>query len=264
MKSRSSSRRWRARPTGWSASAARRQRERTTAPNMTSSSPRASRSRRGCWRSRCRRRGCAQDHGSAGSCRSTRREAHSKARIQSIDSDRILASMAGGTVAVIPGFQGLTGRGAGHDARPRRIGYLGGRGRGGAWGRALRYLHRRRGRLYHRPEDRAARPQARQGDLRGDARARLGRRQGVADPLGRAGDEGKGSRPCAVVVHRRRGHFGRRRRGNGERSRGKPVDHRRRLQPQRGEDHRYRGARQTGLGRGAVRAAGRLRTSTST
>ncbi|EGD60062.1 aspartate kinase [Novosphingobium nitrogenifigens DSM 19370] len=35
-------------------------------------------------------------------------DAHSKARIESIDSDALLASMAAGEVAVIPGFQGLT------------------------------------------------------------------------------------------------------------------------------------------------------------
>jgi aspartate kinase len=34
--------------------------------------------------------------------------AHAKARIGTIDSDALLASMAGGTIAVIPGFQGLT------------------------------------------------------------------------------------------------------------------------------------------------------------
>jgi aspartate kinase len=34
--------------------------------------------------------------------------AHAKARIGTIDSDALLASMAGGTIAVIPGFQGVT------------------------------------------------------------------------------------------------------------------------------------------------------------
>ena len=34
--------------------------------------------------------------------------AHAKARIGTIDSEELLASMAGGTIAVIPGFQGLT------------------------------------------------------------------------------------------------------------------------------------------------------------
>ncbi len=35
-------------------------------------------------------------------------DAHAKARIGTIDSDELLASMAEGTIAVIPGFQGLT------------------------------------------------------------------------------------------------------------------------------------------------------------
>ena len=35
-------------------------------------------------------------------------EAHAKARIESIDSPELLASMAAGEIAVIPGFQGLT------------------------------------------------------------------------------------------------------------------------------------------------------------
>ena len=35
-------------------------------------------------------------------------DAHAKARIESIDSDALIASMQGGEIAVIPGFQGLT------------------------------------------------------------------------------------------------------------------------------------------------------------
>ena len=35
-------------------------------------------------------------------------DAHAKARIQTIDSPELLASMANGEIAVIPGFQGLT------------------------------------------------------------------------------------------------------------------------------------------------------------
>jgi aspartate kinase len=38
-------------------------------------------------------------------------EAHAKARVTSIDSDALLASMAAGEVAVIPGFQGLSAEG---------------------------------------------------------------------------------------------------------------------------------------------------------
>src|ERR1051325_2342067 len=35
--------------------------------------------------------------------------AHASARIEDIDTDALLASLSGGEVAVIPGFQGLTG-----------------------------------------------------------------------------------------------------------------------------------------------------------
>ncbi len=38
-------------------------------------------------------------------------EAHAKARIEAIDADALLASMAAGEIAVIPGFQGLSGDG---------------------------------------------------------------------------------------------------------------------------------------------------------
>jgi aspartate kinase len=39
-------------------------------------------------------------------------DAHAKARIEGIDSETILASMAKGEIAVIPGFQGVSPRGA--------------------------------------------------------------------------------------------------------------------------------------------------------
>src|SRR6185369_14501974 len=38
-------------------------------------------------------------------------DAHAKARIEDIDSDALLASMAAGEIAVIPGFQGLSPEG---------------------------------------------------------------------------------------------------------------------------------------------------------
>ncbi|WP_374529400.1 aspartate kinase, partial [Novosphingobium sp.] len=44
-------------------------------------------------------------------------DAHSKARIETIDSPELLASMAAGEIAVIPGFQGLT-----HDNRVTTLG----------------------------------------------------------------------------------------------------------------------------------------------
>ncbi len=44
-------------------------------------------------------------------------EAHAKARIEDVDSDALLASMAAGEIAVIPGFQGV-----GHDGRVTTLG----------------------------------------------------------------------------------------------------------------------------------------------
>ena len=44
-------------------------------------------------------------------------EAHAKARIEDIDSDELVASMAAGEIAVIPGFQGV-----GHDGRVTTLG----------------------------------------------------------------------------------------------------------------------------------------------
>ncbi len=44
-------------------------------------------------------------------------EAHAKARIESIDSDALVAGMAAGEIAVIPGFQGV-----GHDGRVTTLG----------------------------------------------------------------------------------------------------------------------------------------------
>lgn len=44
-------------------------------------------------------------------------EAHAKARIEGIDSEALIASMAAGEIAVIPGFQGL-----GHDGRVTTLG----------------------------------------------------------------------------------------------------------------------------------------------
>ena len=70
-----------------------------------------------------------------------------------------------GGIAVIPGFQGITADGRSRDARPRRLGHLGGRARGRGQGRPLRHLHRRRGRLHHRPAHRPARAQAPGGHL---------------------------------------------------------------------------------------------------
>ena len=86
-----------------------------------------------------------------------------------------------------------------HHARPRRLRHLGGGAGGRAARRPLRHLHRRRRRLHHRPAHRAEGAQARAHQLRGNAGAGLGRRQGAADPQRRTGDERAGARSGAVV-----------------------------------------------------------------
>ena len=111
---------------------------------------------------------------------------------------------------MIPGFQGVTRRWPHHHARPRRVGHLGGRDRGGGQGRPLRHLHRRRRGLHHRPAHRRQGAQAQVRHLRGNARTGLGRGQGAADPLGQPGDEGRRARAGAHQLHRRRRPAGRR------------------------------------------------------
>ena len=51
---------------------------------------------------------------------------HGNARVDAVESALLDEALSGGTVAVIPGFQGVSrGRPRGH-ARPRRIGHVGG------------------------------------------------------------------------------------------------------------------------------------------
>ena len=82
---------------------------------------------------------------------------HGNARVEAIESATLDEALSNGTVAVIPGFQGISDDG--------RLATL---GRGGSdtsavaiaagrEGRPLRHLHRRRRRLHHRPAHRAAR-----------------------------------------------------------------------------------------------------------
>src|SRR5947209_14261803 len=76
--------------------------------------------------------------------------AHAKARIQEIETTAMAKSMAAGEVPIVPGFQGLSPEGRITIPGPWRLGHLGGRAGGGAQGRALRHLHRRRRRLHDR------------------------------------------------------------------------------------------------------------------
>ena len=55
---------------------------------------------------------------------------HGNARVDAVESGTLDEALSGGTVAVIPGFQGVSRRRPAGDARPRRIGHFGGRDRG--------------------------------------------------------------------------------------------------------------------------------------
>ena len=54
---------------------------------------------------------------------------HGNARVEAVESAMLDEALSGGTVAVIPGFQGVSDDGRRGDARPRRIGHVGGRHR---------------------------------------------------------------------------------------------------------------------------------------
>ena len=155
------------------------------------------------------------------------------------------------------------------DAGPRRLRHLGGGAGGGAQGRPLRHLHRRRRRLHDRSPDRREGAQDRPGDLRGDARDGVAGLQGPADALGRAGDEPSRARAGAVVVRRRAGQRPARHDGCGRgRDHGPGAREirreRHRLRQGRGQDHGDPRGRPAGRGGGDLRPAGRRPTSTST
>ena len=172
---------------------------------------------------------------------------HGNARVEAVESAMLDEALSGGTVAVIPGFQGVSTDGRARDTGARRVGHLGGRDRRRREGRPLRHLHRRRRRLYHRPADRAAGAQARPGHVRGNARAGRGRRQGAADPLGRPRDAREFAVARAVGIRGQARHRHRRRAFRS--GHGKKPDRRHRRRPERGAGDADRGARQAGNGR---------------
>ena len=179
------------------------------------------------------------------------------------------ADHGGGRGADRAGLPGPLARRPHHDARPRRLGHLGGGAGGGAQGRSLRHLHRRRRRLHDRSADRREGAEDRPGDLRGDARNGLAGLEGAADALGRAGDESSCARAGAVVVRRRTRQRSARHAGCGRgRNHGPGTREirreRHRLLQGRGQGHRDPRARPAGRGGGDLRAAGRRPTSTST
>ena len=111
--------------------------------------------------------------------------AFTKARIVSIDEERLKADLAAGTVPVVAGLPGRRSRRQPDDARARRLRHVRGRAGGRAQGRRVPDLHRRRRRLHHRSPHRPRGAPAEDGHLRGDARDGEPRLEGAADPGGR-------------------------------------------------------------------------------
>ena len=127
--------------------------------------------------------------------------AYTKARIESIDDQRIRADLAAGKVVVVTGFQGVDPDGPHHHARARRLRHLGGGHRRRAEGRRVPDLHRRRRRLHHRPAHRRRRAAALDHQLRGNARDGEPRFEGAADPLGRVRRQVPRAAARAVELH---------------------------------------------------------------
>ena len=176
--------------------------------------------------------------------------AYTKARIQSIDDQRVRADLAAGKVVIITGFQGVDDAGQHHHARPRRLRHLGGGRGGGDEGRRVPDLHRRRRRLHHRPAHRARGAPPAHHQLRRDARDGEPGLQGAADPLGRVRRQVPRAAARAVELHAL-GHRHRRRsplghadhlRGRRENGTSRRVGHR--VQPRRSQDQRAGRARQ--------------------
>lgn len=150
-------------------------------------------------------------------------------------------------------FSGRERRGPHHHARPRRVRHHRGRFRCGARRGAVRHLHRCRRRLHHRPAHRTKSSQAGAHQLRGDAGARLARREGAADALGRACDELRRQADGAIKFQRRSGHAGLPRGGN--RGEERCERYRRRTRP--GEGHAAEGCGPPRRRRFDLRVAGR-------
>ena len=136
---------------------------------------------------------------------------HGNARVEAVEAAMLDEALSGGTVAVIPGFQGVSTDG--------RLATL---GRGGSDTSAVAIaagVKADRCDIYTDvdgvyttdPRIVPQGAQARPGHVRGDARACRGRRQGAAGPLGRACDAREPAAARAVGVRGQAGHRYRRR-----------------------------------------------------
>ena len=80
--------------------------------------------------------------------------AHTRARIVSVDQERIRKELEKGQIVVVAGFQGIGGTERDDHPRPGRFGYHRGGSGSGFECRGLRDLHRCGRRLYRRPAPR--------------------------------------------------------------------------------------------------------------
>ena len=112
----------------------------------------------GCWRSPSRPRAASAVSLLGHQVRILTDSAFARARIKDIDARADHAALDERQDRRRRRVPGRRRGGQHHDARPRRLRHLGGRDRGGAQGRRLRDLHRRRRRLHRRPERRPHAP----------------------------------------------------------------------------------------------------------
>jgi aspartate kinase len=167
-------------------------------------------------------------------------DAHTKARILVDRGRQHPRDLADGNVVVVAGFQGIDARG-----NITTLGRGGSDTTGVALAAALKadecQIYTDVDGVYTTdPRIVPGGPAPRQGHLRGDARARVPRLEGAADPFGRIRRQVPGEAARALVLHRRgipghghAHHLRGRRHGTGHH-----LGHR--LQPRRGEDQRPR------------------------
>ena len=211
--------------------------------------------RRPAWRSPSRRRAARRVSLLGHQVRILTDSAFARARIQDIDA-RAIERRAGQRQD--RRHRRLSGRRQGrqhHDAGPRRLRHVGRGDRGGAEGRRLRDLHRRRRRLHGGSERRQQRAQDRSHQLRGDAGAGVAGREGAADPFGRIRHEVRRADSRPFELQRQRRDVGRAR---GE-SHGSSDGLRCHRDEGRGQDHPAQDRRRAGGAGQGVQAAGRRR-----
>ena len=140
---------------------------------------------------------------------------HSRARIEQVETRRVLGELEKGNIVIVAGFQGMTTEMETTTPGPRRLRHYRRRPRSRPQGRALRNIHRRTRRLHSRPARRPQRPQTGGPQLRGDARAGQLRRRRAPPPVGGARGILRHTYPGRFQLQQRAGHTDPRRRAHG-------------------------------------------------